>query len=242
MKFSDYIVFVDESGDHGLESINPEYPVFVLSFCIFKKEDYIHRMVPSVTQAKFDFFGHDNVILHAHDIRKAKAPFQRLLNPRVRNRFIARLNKVMKAGQFTIIATIIHKTHLKSAYENSHNPYSIALLFCLERLYAFMKAQDQHTRLTHILVEGRGIQENKDLELVFRRIRDDQKLLDCFDMIFADKKTNAIGLQIADLVAHPIGRNTIKPDQENRAFDIIRGKLWKSTKGIVKDYGYKIFP
>lgn len=39
--FSDYIVFVDESGDHGLVSIDPEYPIFVLGFCIFNKS---HRL------------------------------------------------------------------------------------------------------------------------------------------------------------------------------------------------------
>jgi len=35
--FSDYIIHVDESGDHSLESIDPNYPVFVLAFCIFNK-------------------------------------------------------------------------------------------------------------------------------------------------------------------------------------------------------------
>lgn len=33
MDNSDYIIiYVDESGDHGLSSINEQYPVFVLSF------------------------------------------------------------------------------------------------------------------------------------------------------------------------------------------------------------------
>ncbi len=31
-KFSDYIVYVDESGDHGLQNLDPNYPVFVLAF------------------------------------------------------------------------------------------------------------------------------------------------------------------------------------------------------------------
>ena len=35
--FGDYIVFVDESGDQSLKSVNANYPVFVLSFCIFEK-------------------------------------------------------------------------------------------------------------------------------------------------------------------------------------------------------------
>ena len=33
LAFGDHIVFVDESGDHSLTSINPDYPVFVLAFC-----------------------------------------------------------------------------------------------------------------------------------------------------------------------------------------------------------------
>ncbi|WP_233079829.1 DUF3800 domain-containing protein [Rheinheimera soli] len=35
--FSKYIVYVDESGDHSLQSIDENYPVFVLAFSIFHK-------------------------------------------------------------------------------------------------------------------------------------------------------------------------------------------------------------
>jgi hypothetical protein len=49
MAFSDYVVFVDESGDHGLKTINPEYPVFVLAFCICRKDAYVQDIVPSST-------------------------------------------------------------------------------------------------------------------------------------------------------------------------------------------------
>jgi hypothetical protein len=37
--YGDFMVFVDESGDHGLESCDPAYPVFVLAFCIIRKSD-----------------------------------------------------------------------------------------------------------------------------------------------------------------------------------------------------------
>ncbi|SMN00814.1 FIG00696983: hypothetical protein [uncultured Candidatus Thioglobus sp.] len=40
-KYNDYIIYVDESGDHGMSNINKYYPVFVLVFCIFKKTDYL---------------------------------------------------------------------------------------------------------------------------------------------------------------------------------------------------------
>ncbi|MDH1620068.1 DUF3800 domain-containing protein [Pseudomonas sp. o96-267] len=36
-QFSKYVVYVDESRDHGLESIDPNYPVFVLTFCASTK-------------------------------------------------------------------------------------------------------------------------------------------------------------------------------------------------------------
>ena len=75
---SDYVVFVDESGDHSLESINPDWPLFVLSFCIFPVDAYVHWVTPAIRQLKFDFFGHDLVILHEHDIRKKKAGFAQL--------------------------------------------------------------------------------------------------------------------------------------------------------------------
>ena len=34
--FSDHIIFVDESGDHSLKSIDPQYPIFALAFCIIR--------------------------------------------------------------------------------------------------------------------------------------------------------------------------------------------------------------
>jgi hypothetical protein len=37
MEFGDYLVFVDESGDHGLESIDYHYPIVVLCFFVIKK-------------------------------------------------------------------------------------------------------------------------------------------------------------------------------------------------------------
>lgn len=68
--FSRYVVYVDESGDHGLERIDPNYPVFTLAFCIFNKNHYAQRVVPSIEAFKFKHFGHDLVVLHETDIRK----------------------------------------------------------------------------------------------------------------------------------------------------------------------------
>jgi hypothetical protein len=81
------------------------------------------------------------------------------------------------------------------------------------------------------------------LELAFRRISDQasqQGEQYPFDIKFANKKTNSCGLQIADLVAHPIARHVIKPEQPNIAFDVVKKKLlgFPSYIGI----GLKYYP
>lgn len=72
---SDYIVFVDESGDHSLTSIDPQYPMFVLAFCVMPFARYNEQVAPAIRALKFKHFGHDSVVLHQHDIRKRKGPF-----------------------------------------------------------------------------------------------------------------------------------------------------------------------
>ena len=57
-----------------------------------------------------------------------------------------------------------------------------------------------------------------------------------------DKKSNSAGLQIADLTARPIGLKTLRPNQPNRAYDIIETKLRKSPTGNIRGWGIKEFP
>jgi hypothetical protein len=109
MPFSDYIVYVDESGDHGLATINPEYPVFVLAFCIFAKRHYAEVVCPTIQRFKFEHFGHDMVVLHEHEIRKAMGPFSVLLDPHRRESFMVGLNQIVIQSQFTLIACVIDK-------------------------------------------------------------------------------------------------------------------------------------
>ena len=63
-----------------------------------------------------------------------------------------------------------------------------------------------------------------------------------FEIVFADKKTNSAGLQLADLTARPIGRYVLDRGQPNRAWDIIEPKIRRSPAGAVAGWGLKIFP
>jgi hypothetical protein len=245
MTYSEYVIYVDESGDHTLTAIDRDYPVFVLDFCIFRKDSYANVVAPQVQAFKFAHFGHDIVVLHEHEIRKQKPPFVFLKSRDKRDAFMDGLNRLIEQADFTIVAAAIHKERLTQRYAAPSNPYEMALTFCMERAHAFLRDRGQHMLTTHIVVERRGKREDDELELAFRRIRDGANFvgeMPGFEIIFADKKTNSAGLQLADLTARPIGRHVLDPAQPNRAWEIIEPKLRRSPAGVVRGWGLKVFP
>jgi Protein of unknown function (DUF3800) len=246
---SDYIVYVDESGDHSLTSIDPQYPVFVLAFCIIFKRHYAEKIVSALINFKFNHFGHDMVVLHEHDILKEKKDFK-FANRIEKQNFMSELSKIIENHNFIIVSAVINKKKLTSRYQKPDNPYNIALKFCLERLHFFLKEKEQQNSRTYVVVENRGKKEDNELELEFYRICNGQnqhKQSLPFELVFADKKTNSVGLQLADLVARPIGLHVINTKQENRAFTVLARKLYskngRSGAGMDYDgYGLKCFP
>lgn len=227
--FSDYVVYVDESGDHSLASVDRDYPVFVLALCIFHKRHYAEKIVPAVEKLKFNYFGHDSVVLHENEIRKQKGDFVFLARRAVRDEFMGQISSIMDASNFILITCVVDKARLPRGEGAGSNPYHIALGICLEALRAFLAEKRQDDLKTHVVVECRGKKEDAELELEFRRICDGNnssgKVLP-FDVVFADKKTNLAGLQVADLVARPVGINYLRPAQENKAFEMLKSKFY----------------
>jgi hypothetical protein len=243
-EFSDYIVYVDESGDHSLTSIDAGYPVFVLSFCVFRKDDYAERVTPAVRKHKFEVFGHDMVVLHEHEIRKKTGAFARL-GKEAREKFMDSLTSVIEVADFMLIAVVIDKRRLASKYANPAHPYHLAMAFGLERLYRLLHSRGQDDRTTHIVCEARGPKEDAELELEFRRIRDGANYLNKrlpFELVIADKKTNSEGMQLADLTARPIGLSVLRPEQTNRAMAILENKFYRDGTGNKGGFGLKVFP
>lgn len=228
-RFSDFVVYVDESGDHSLASIDKDYPVFVLALCIFHKRHYAEKIVPAVEKLKFNYFGHDSVVLHENEIRKQKGDFAFLAHRPTREAFMAGLTSIMEASNFILIACVVDKTRVNRTAGVATNPYHIALGIGLEALRGFLAEKGQDGVKTHVVVECRGKKEDAELELEFRRICDGDnpgnRVLP-FDVVFADKKTNLAGLQLADLVARPVGLNYLRPTQPNQAFEVLKKKFF----------------
>ena len=244
-EFSDFVVYVDESGDANLDKINQNFPAFVLTFCIFNKKEYSFQAIPKLNQLKFKYFGHDMVVLHEREINKRIGAFS-AMSQKARTAFLEELTGVIDTTQMTIIAIVIKKNDYKSHYLIPNEPYSLAMRYGLERLYHFLKDQsgNQHLKKTFVICESRGKKEDNELELAFRRICDGTNYLNLrlnFEVHFAAKAVNSTGLQLADLTARPIGQYVLKPDQPNRTYKILE-KKFRSNSGEISGFGLKIVP
>jgi hypothetical protein len=244
-EFSDYLVFADESGDHGLDAIEASYPVFVLAFCIIRKADYVDRVVPAIQRFKLRHFGHENIVLHERDIRRDIGPFAFLKTREKKTAFLEELTQIVADAPFTLICSVIRKEALKQKYVSPGNPYHVALGFGLERVFYCLQSRSIREARTHVTVERRGKKEDAELELEFRRICDGENYSGehlPLEIVFADKKANLPGLQLADLVARPVGMSILRPDQPNRAFEAMKDKFYRSSAGKLQGWGLKCFP
>ena len=244
MTFGDYLVFVDESGDHGLTAVNRDFPLFALAFCVFPKAAYVDEVTPAVRRLKLAAFGHDLVGLHEHDIRKKAGAFA-MMSRKPRDLFLDALSRVIEAAPFTLLAVVIDKRELRLDGTESANPYHLALQFGLERVFRLLTERGQAERITHFIVEARGKREDTELELEFRRICEGNNGLRQalpFRLVMTDKRANSEGLQIADMVARPVALSVLRPGQPNRAMAVLEGKLWRGPDGRADAYGLKCFP
>jgi len=237
------LVFLDEAGDHSLDPVDKDFPVFVLVFMVCDDEEYANVLVPAFTRLKVKYFGHDGVILHSRDIRKGQGDFAFLQVPNERERFYSDLNELMIDANFQLIAIAIRKQSHKARYGKAcRNPYDLALEYGMERLKSYLEEVGQKD--VTLIAEARGKNEDDSLRLAFLQLLKhgsyyhDFKSIN-FDLKFVAKKGNVLGHQIADLCAYPIARRVIDPTKSHRAFEIVRMKFidrpgWR--------HGFKIFP
>ena len=123
------------------------------------------------------------------------------------------------------------------------NPYHLALAYGMERVCRYLDQQGQRGKQTHFVFEYRGAKEDAELELTFRRVA--AMNYECRDhnlgIVMCPKSGNAAGMQVADLIARPIGRHVMAPSQPNRAYELILPKFRPCPSGVA-GYGLKVFP
>lgn len=263
----DYVMFIDENGDTSFKYIKKcikeeiDVPIsdrfFTVTGCIVEKEGlkYIKK---NIMELKYNHWENGlytykdkeekRVCLHSSEIRGEKGPFSR--NAINRSDFLHELTDFMSDLDIKILSSSIDKErHIKS-YSNPYHPYHLCLKFILER---FVKYYMKGNKTGIIILESRGKREDKHIlnyikELIdngseyvntdeFRKIKGVY-----FNPKWCKKSNNKksyFGLEITDLVSHPIHKFCTK-NEKDRAYECIENKIYGYPSYVGK--GIKIFP
>jgi Protein of unknown function (DUF3800) len=240
------ILFLDESGDHNLSKIDPQYPLFVLGGVIVDRAYAEGEMTQRMNDFKQHVFGRTDIVLHTAEITRNQNAFAPLQNKDFRAFFYQELNHLMRSLQYTVIACAIHKDkHLSQYGVAALDPYLMSLDIIVERFGFEIGTAAKGV----IVAEQRDDTLNQQLELAWLNLKvQGTRFLSASEvrrrftgLSLRGKQDNIAGLQLADLVVSPIGRHVLgKPEKED--FQIIRQKLRKNSRGVYDGYGLIVLP
>lgn len=239
------MLFLDESGNHQLDRISKDYPVFVLGGIILDRTYARTVLAPRLSALKLEYFGRDDIVLHTTEIIRRQNHFAALEDPALYERFLAALTHLMSDVEYEVVACVIKKHAYAARFGAGHDPYHLSLGILVER---FAIDIGPVTNGGIVFVERRRPDLDLALERAWQVLRStgttrmsaadlDDRII---DLSVKDKSLNLAGLQLADLVVSPIGRATIgKPTRAD--WDVVKSKL-RRRNGSYEDHGLVILP
>lgn len=240
------LLFLDESGDHNLSLIDPEYPLFVLGGIIVDRDYAEGSLQKALDTFKRDMFGTAEIVLHTADITRNRNGFEKLADPAFREAFYLRLNGLMTDLEYSVIACVIRKdAHLSQYGVAALDPYLLSLDILVERFCFEVGAGAKGI----IVAERRDPILDGQLELAWlnlkmqgtRYLTASQIANRVQSLHLRAKKDNIAGLQVADLVVSPIGRHVLgKSDKEDWA--VVERKFRRDRQGRYQGYGLVVLP
>jgi hypothetical protein len=241
------ILFLDESGDHDLAKIDPQYPIFVLGGIIVEQAYAEGELTCQLNAFKRALFGTENIILHTADITRNRNGFERLQDTAFRQRFYRELNELMATLDYAVVACAIHKSaHLARYGVAALDPYMLSLDILVERFCFEIGAVSKGGK---IVAEQRDPTLDRALRLAWLNLKlqgtrylQGKVIADrIHDIELRPKKQNIAGLQLADLVLSPIGRHVLGKEARED-WQVVQRKLRRGRTGQVEGFGLVILP
>jgi len=263
-KFADrYRLYLDESGDHVFrETEELAHRYLCLLGCWFHNPDYL-RFHEAIEGLKSEYLPHhpdDPVILHREDMVNARKAFKSLRDAAMRSKFDDALLAVIKAAEFKVVAVVIDKQELRRAYGTAAgHPYHLGLGFLLQRFAGYL---NHINRVGDILGEARGGREDRLLKESYSRVFERgvwmtrsevfQSALTSSELKLKQKSANIAGLQLADLLGHPVKQWVLKhfghatedlAPFAQRLMGVVEPKFNRQLyEGRVEGYGMVLYP
>ena len=204
-------------------------------------EDY-RRLQASVEDVKRAHLSYDPdvpPILHREDILHRRGQFHVLKDDATRTAFDDALIELVDTAPVTIFGVVIDKfSHGRKEYRDLTHAYHYCLTAMLERycgLLGFLGA------VGDVLVEARGKREDMTLKEKFRSVWKNgtfyissgqaQKTLTSRELKIKPKNLNIAGLQMADILAHPVKRDVLL---DRRRVDSLGGAFAERIMAVAK--------
>jgi len=257
-----YRLYIDESGDHVFKHLDhPSHRFLCLLGCFFQGREYVafHDALEDFKRRHIPHSPDEPVVLHREDIINRRHCFWRLRNPRAAEAFDSDLVALIADASFRMVAVVIDKEALVERYPTPAHPYHLALDFMLQRYCGFL---NHVNRRGDVMAESRGGKEDHLLRDSYARAFERgawmvkaevfQRALTSGKIKLRKKTSDIAGLQLADLLAHPIRQSILiekgmihgplKPFPA-RLVNLVGDKFNKHLyQGKVWGYGKVLFP
>jgi hypothetical protein len=202
----------------------------------------------------------DPPILHREDIINRRGVFKHLQDASKSQAFDNTLLKVISEADFRVVGVVIDKLSLRQKHgETAAHPYHLALGFLLQRYCGYL---NHINRYGDVLAEGRGGREDRLLMDSYERVYNHgvwmtpssffQQALTSKQLKVKKKSTNIAGMQLADLLGHPVRIAILRDEghlnEELKPFaaklmPILEGKFNRQLyDGRMSGYGKVFFP
>jgi hypothetical protein len=210
-----YRLYVDESGDHAYKLLDqPSHRYLALLGVWFRQQDDYVAFADSLEQFKRDMFGprpDRPVVLHRSDIINRKGAFGVLRDQDRAKAFDAGLLQVVASARFRMVCVIIDKQGHLDRYSSPFHPYHHCMAAMMDRYSGWLNYKNA---VGDVMAEARGREEDLQLEQAYTRVYESgtlsfshehhQRALTSKDIKIQDKRASIAGLQLADVLAHPV--------------------------------------
>ncbi len=209
-----YRLYIDESGDHACNLLDePAHRYLALLGVWFRQEDY-NAFADDLDRFKRDIWGprpDKPVILHRTEIINRKGAFGVLREPDARAKFDDGLLNLIARAQFRMACVVIDKLAHSDRHSSPFHPYHYCLAAMLDRYSGWLNFKNA---VGDVMAESRGGEEDLQLGQAYRRAYESgtlmfghehhQRALTSHDIKIQPRSANVPGLQLADVLAHPV--------------------------------------
>lgn len=254
-----YRLYIDESGDHVFRAIaEPAHRFLCLLGCWFKNSDYLkfHHTLEALKARHLAHHPDEPIVLHREDIINARGGFRALREPQRRQAFDADLLHMVREAEFRWTAVVIDKVALREqSGDAAFHPYHLGLGFLLQAYASFL---NEIHGTGDVMAESRGGAEDRELKDFYATMyahglmggasaQTLQAALTSKELKLKKKAENIAGLQLADVLAHPVRQwivgNKALLDRDTFAAQlllVVKEKLAPSTP--MTGDGYVLYP